>query len=68
MCNLTDHFNEEEFYKQLEQDDDFKAYMEQKRLEWIEFMEHELKSIEDLVEKEIDPYEHTHLIPTEENQ
>lgn len=64
MCNLTDHFNEEEFFKQLEEDEDFKAYIQTIKREWMEVV---LKSIEDRVDKEIDPYEHTHRIPTEDN-
>ena len=57
MCNLTDQFNEEE----LMNDPEYIAYLQRKRDEMNEYMEWYLKSIQDKVDREIDPYEYSHI-------
>lgn len=63
MCVLTDFPNENEFtnYDELMNDPNYIAYMEQKHKEMNEYMEWYLKSIQDKVDMEIDPYEFSHI-------
>ena len=57
MCNLADHYNEEEMMK----DPLYLEYLERKHKEEQEYLEWYIKSIQDKVEREIDPYEFTHV-------
>lgn len=52
----------EKFYQELENDPEFREYMELKRQEWMMAMEEEFKSLQDKINNGIDPFENSHLI------
>lgn len=58
MCNLTDNFNGEEMMN----DPEYLKYLEQQHKEMEEYLDWYIKSLEEKVERDIDPYENTHLI------
>jgi len=71
MCNLTDNFEPlgekeqmDKFYAELENDPEFKSYMEEKRKQWIEDMENHLIYLQDELSKGNDPFENTIKQPT----
>lgn len=52
----------EELYNELQNDPEYIKYQEQKLQEWSEFLDKEIESIKNKVDREIDPYEQSHLI------
>lgn len=52
----------EELYLELQNDPEYIKYQEQKLQEWSEYLDSQIESIKNKVDREIDPYEQSHLI------
>lgn len=62
MCNLTENPNEFLSEDELMNDPQYLQYLELQYKQMDEDLNQYLKSLEEKVEREIDPYEQSHLI------